>query len=57
MVAPREAEVEEELTQSLEFDQVRLALLVGACGLPLDVDFPVLKGRLLRRSSLKVKDE
>lgn len=57
VVAPGETEVKEELTQSLEFDQVRLALLVCACGFPLNIDFPVLQRRFLRRACLEVKDE
>lgn len=59
VVAPGETEVEEELTQSLEFDQVRLrALLVYVLwGLPFNIDFPVLQRRFLRRVLFEVKDE
>ncbi len=39
VVAPREAKVEEELTQSFEFNQVRLLFRIS---LSLNVDLPVL---------------
>jgi hypothetical protein len=70
VLAPGQAEVEEEFAQPLELDQVRLVLaLVLALvleargggdrgltlvGFPIDVDLPVLEGTVLRTLQVEV---
>jgi hypothetical protein len=69
VLAPGQAEVEEELAQTLKLDQVGLVLVLvlevrggggrglTLVGLPLDVDLPVLKGTVLRTLQVEVQDQ
>jgi hypothetical protein len=70
VLAPGQAEVEEELAQPLELDQVRVVLALvlevrgggGGRGLTLvgfhiNVDLPVLEGNVLRTLQVEVQDQ